>query len=46
MLRKGSLNGIHIGRRSGAKMDTCAHVYRVMGEAVAKAFSCGREIGH
>ncbi|MBR2921614.1 MAG: hypothetical protein IKC27_09750 [Kiritimatiellae bacterium] len=24
----------------------CAHVYRVMGEAVAKAFSYGREIGH
>ena len=24
--------------------DPCAHVYRVMGEAVAKAFSCGKEI--
>ncbi|MBR1920699.1 MAG: flavin reductase [Kiritimatiellae bacterium] len=24
--------------------DTCRHVYRVMGAAVAKAFSCGREI--
>ena len=25
--------------------DTCAHVYRLMGDAVAKAFSCGRAIG-
>ena len=39
------------GKPDAAKMkpicsDPCAHVYRVMGEAVAKAFSCGREIGH
>ena len=24
--------------------DPCAHVYRIMGEEVAKAFSCGKEI--
>ena len=24
--------------------DPCAHVYRIMGEAVAKAFSCGKTI--
>ena len=24
--------------------DPCAHAYRIMGEAVAKAFSCGKEI--
>ena len=24
--------------------DTCRHVYRLMGEAVAKAFSCGKEL--
>ena len=24
--------------------DPCAHGYRIMGEAVAKAFSCGKEI--
>ena len=24
--------------------DTCAHVYRLMGEVVAKAFSCGTEL--
>ena len=24
--------------------DTCAHVYRLMGEVVAKAFSCGAEL--
>jgi len=24
--------------------DTCGHVYRLMGEAVAKAFSCGKEL--
>ena len=24
--------------------DTCQHVYRLMGETVAKAFSCGREL--
>ena len=39
------------GKPDAAKMkpicyDPCAHVYRVMGEAVAKAFSCGGEIGH
>ena len=39
------------GKPDAAKMkpicyDPCAHVYRVMGEAVAKAFLCGREIGH
>ena len=39
------------GKPDAAKMkpicyDPCAHVYRVMGEAVAKAFSCGSEIGH
>ncbi len=39
------------GKPDAAKMkpicyDPCAHVYRVMGEAVAKAFSCGREIDY
>ena len=39
------------GKPDAAKMkpicyDPCVQVYRVMGEAVAKAFSCGREIGH
>ena len=39
------------GKPDAAKMkpicyDPCAHVYRIMGEAVAKAFSCGKEIGH
>ena len=39
------------GKPDAAKMkpicyDPCTHVYRVMGDAVAKAFSCGREIGH
>ncbi len=39
------------GKPDAAKMkpvcyDPCVHVYRVMGEAVAKAFSCGREICH
>ena len=24
--------------------DTCQHVYRLMGEAVASAFSCGKEL--
>jgi flavin reductase (DIM6/NTAB) family NADH-FMN oxidoreductase RutF len=24
--------------------DPCAHIYRIMGEEVAKAFSCGKEI--
>ena len=24
--------------------DPCAHVYRIMGDVVAKAFSCGKEI--
>jgi hypothetical protein len=24
--------------------DTCAHVYRIMGDAVAAAFSCGKEL--
>ena len=36
------------GKPDAAKMkpvsfDTCAHVYRRMGEAVAKAFSCGKK---
>ena len=37
------------GKPDAAKMrpicfDTCVHVYRVMGEVVAKAFSCGKEL--
>ena len=24
--------------------DPCAHVYRIMGDAVAKAFSCGKAL--
>lgn len=37
------------GKPDAAKMkpicyDPCAHVYRIMGDAVAKAFSCGKEI--
>ena len=37
------------GKPDAAKMkplcfDTCQHVYRLMGEAVAKAFSCGKEL--
>lgn len=24
--------------------DTCQHVYRLMGEVVAQAFSCGKEL--
>ena len=37
------------GKPDAAKMkpicyDPCAHVYRIMGEEVAKAFSCGKEI--
>ena len=37
------------GKPDAAKMkpicyDPCAHAYRIMGEAVAKAFSCGKEI--
>ena len=24
--------------------DTCQHVYRIMGDAVASAFSCGKEL--
>ena len=37
------------GKPNAAKMkplcfDTCAHVYRLMGEAVAPAFSCGKEL--
>ena len=36
------------GKPDAAKMkpicyDTCSHVYRIMGEVVAKAFSCGKE---
>ena len=36
------------GKPDAAKMkpicyDPCAHVYRIMGEVVAKAFSCGKE---
>ena len=36
------------GKPDAAKMkpicyDPCAHVYRIMGDAVAKAFSCGKE---
>ena len=38
------------GMPDAAKMkpicfDTCQHVYRIMGDAVAKAFSCGRTLG-
>ena len=25
-------------------IDTCQHVYRLMGEVVAQAFSCGKEL--
>ena len=37
------------GKPDAAKMqpicyDPCAHVYRLMGDVVAKAFSCGKEI--
>ena len=37
------------GKPDAAKMqpicyDPCAHVYRIMGDVVAKAFSCGKEI--
>ena len=37
------------GKPHAAKMkpvcyDPCAHVYSIMGEAVAKAFSCGKTI--
>ena len=37
------------GKPDAAKMkpvcyDPCAHVYRIMGEAVAKAFLCGKDI--
>ena len=37
------------GKPDAAKMkpicfDTCQHVYRIMGDTVAKAFSCGKEI--
>ena len=37
------------GKPDAAKMrpicfDTCQHVYRVMGEAVAEAFSCGKDL--
>lgn len=37
------------GKPDAAKMkpicyDPCAHVYRIMGEEVAKAFSCGKEL--
>jgi flavin reductase (DIM6/NTAB) family NADH-FMN oxidoreductase RutF len=37
------------GKPDASKMkpicyDPCAHVYRIMGEEVAKAFSCGKEI--
>ena len=37
------------GKPDAAKMkpicfDTCAHVYRIMGEVVAPAFSCGKEL--
>ena len=37
------------GKPDAAKMkpicyDPCAHVYRIVGEEVAKAFSCGKEL--
>ncbi|MBQ6470658.1 MAG: hypothetical protein IJJ33_01620 [Victivallales bacterium] len=37
------------GKPDAAKMkplcfDACQHVYRLMGETVAKAFSCGKEL--
>ncbi len=37
------------GKPDAAKMkpicfDTCGHVYRIMGDAVAKAFNCGNEL--
>jgi hypothetical protein len=37
------------GKPDAAKMkpicfDTCQHVYRLMGEVVAQAFSCGKEL--
>jgi hypothetical protein len=37
------------GKPDAAKMkpicfDTCQHVYRLMGEVVAPAFSCGKEL--
>ena len=37
------------GKPDAAKMkpicfDACAHVYRIMGDVVAKAFSCGKEL--
>ena len=37
------------GKPDAAKMkpicfDTCAHVYRIMGDVVADAFSCGKEL--
>ena len=37
------------GKPDAAKMkpvcyDPCAHVYRIMGAEIAKAFSCGKEI--
>ena len=37
------------GKPDAAKMkpscfDTCAHVYRIMGDVVANAFSCGKEL--
>jgi hypothetical protein len=37
------------GKPDAAKMkpicfDTCQHVYRLMGEVVANAFSCGKEL--
>ncbi|MGN0844690.1 MAG: hypothetical protein ACI4QT_05645 [Kiritimatiellia bacterium] len=37
------------GTPDAAKMkpvcfDTCAHTYRIMGYAIAKAFSCGKDM--
>ena len=37
------------GKPDAAKMkpicfDTCAHVYRIMGDVVANAFSCGKDL--
>ena len=33
-----------IGMARPICFDTCRHVYRVMGEVVASAFSCGKEL--
>ena len=39
-----SMPVLMIGTARPICFDTCRHVYRVMGEVVAPAFSCGKEL--